>query len=96
MDLEEFAELIKQAYANLGLKTMAPIKELWQSFHLLNRKVSRAEFKILLKQLHDSDFRKYEMARGSSVFPHNRLYGIVSDNGLLCYFRFNEQETITQ
>jgi len=94
MDLKDFAKLIQQAYVNLGLKSPTQIKELWESFHVLSRKVSLAEFKILLKQLHDSDFRQYEMDRGSSRFPENRKYGIMSDKGLLCYFRYNPKETI--
>jgi hypothetical protein len=95
MGLQEFAELVKQAYANLGVKRQAPIKTVWQSFHLLKKNVSLAEFQILLKQLHDSDFLQYEMDRGSSCFPENSRFGIMSDNGLLCYFRYNPKETIT-
>jgi len=92
MDLNDFAELIKKAYLNLGLKGMAPMKELWESFHLLNKKVTLPEFKILLKQLSDFDSRQYETDRGSSIFARNRKYGIFTDRGLLCYFRYNPIE----
>ena len=88
MDLQEFAELVKQAYANLGMKSPASIKSLWQAFHLLKKNVTLPEFQILLKQLHEFDFRQYEMVRGSLRFPDNARYGIMSDNGLLCYFRY--------
>jgi len=89
MNLEDFDTLLKKAWDNLGIRSMVPIKEIWLSFHVLNKTVSLAEFKILLKQLHDSDWMKYEMGRGSGRFLNNRKYGIFSDKGLLCYFRYN-------
>lgn len=98
VDMAKFADLVKRAYESLKqegrqwIANWTTLKELWEKIHVIEPKLRPREFKKLLWHLHQTDFYRYHLARGSSVTPYTKRYGIHTKDGIYFYFKIRDEQ----
>jgi sugar phosphate isomerase/epimerase len=93
LTLEQFTKIFHSAFSLLGEEAQLGIrhvhvKEIYEACRMVYPKLKIGEYKIFMRQLHESDYSKYECIRATSKYADNLKYGFMRSNGLYCYMRY--------